>query len=75
VRRVAQTQTFPTICDHLLAELPGVSYGMNVIDSPGFSHVKSDTSCTSLFTRQQCVVPHWGGVLVPLVYGNLIQTA
>ena len=51
------------------------SQGMMQVDFHGFGPVNSYTWCTSIFTRQQCVVPHRGGPWTESVYGNLVQQA
>lgn len=49
--------------------------GLMQIDFHGFGPVNDYTWCTSIFIRQQCVVPHRGGEWAPAVYGNLLQTS
>ena len=51
------------------------SQGMTQVDFHGFGPVNSYTWCTSIFSRQQCVVPHRGGPWEASVYGNLVQPA
>lgn len=51
------------------------SQGMMQVDFHGFGPVNSYTWCTSIFTRQQCVIPHQGGPWEESTHGNLVQQA